>query len=155
MLHRPERNNHQWIFLFEAEIAHVTVMGANPFAHIRRFPLDLLAKNAEHGQRTVDTVNGGARTGDGQQHAAGAATNFENRPADALCQVHIERPIDEICHGRVGAIVVFSQHGVRVDSTGHLRTPTRTASVLLSVCRAPITNTAGITCKRSTTASCR
>ena len=65
MLHRPEGNGHQWISLFEAEIAHVTVMGANPFAHIRRFALDLLAKNAEHGQRTVETVNADARTRDG------------------------------------------------------------------------------------------
>ena len=65
MLHRTEGNGHQWIFLFEAEIAHVTMMGANRFAHIWRFPLDLLAKNAKHRQRTVDTVNGDARPGDG------------------------------------------------------------------------------------------
>ena len=64
MLHRPEGNNHQWIFLFEAEIVHVTIMGANPFAHLRRLTVDLLTKNAEHGQRTVETVNGDARTGD-------------------------------------------------------------------------------------------
>ena len=38
-------------------------MGANPFAHLRRFTVDLLTKNAEHGQRTVETVNGDARTG--------------------------------------------------------------------------------------------
>ena len=48
----------------KAEIAHVTVMGANPFAHIRRFTVDLLVKDAEHGERTVETVNGDARTGD-------------------------------------------------------------------------------------------
>src|SRR5437870_9453902 len=129
MLHRPERNNHQWIFLFEAEIAHVTVMGASPFAHIRRFPLDLLAKNAEHGQRTVDTVNGGARTGDGQQHAAGAATNFENRPADALCQVHIERPIEDRKSTRLNSSHVAISYAVfclkkknNIVNTAHLLT---------------------------------
>ena len=114
VLERAKRHDDERKFFLHAEAAHVGGVEVDTAADGSRFGSETLFENAEHGRGSVEAVNFEALAGDGEQDAAGAAADFENRTKAAAGEIEIEGDVNQVGLGGVGGVVVLSGNVIAV-----------------------------------------
>ena len=107
VLHGPKGDDHERIFLAQTEAAHVALMQSDLPLNVPGFGLHVRFQDSQHRRRIVHTRNRNALAGYLQQHAPGAAGDFENGPAGLPGQIEVKGQIDKVLLRGVSSVVML------------------------------------------------